>query len=178
MPFNTLRHKKPIDDSPNPFLLECLDVLTPRHGAVVLDLPCGYGRHSRFLSEYGLRVISGDLDYECLFEGLRLGAINNPVALDTNKSLPFKESIFDIILVTEYSQMGLVGSLNPYLKDKGHIIYETFGGRGGNWLSLPKYSSFNEETSTGFDPLILRTKIVGPKDEGRVTVRYLGRKSP
>ena len=174
MALNTQRHRKPISDEPNKFLVECLDIINPKPGILALDLPCGFGRHSRLLAAHGVSVVAADLHMASL-KASKSMAIHS-VALDASHGMPFRPDVFDLIVVVDYSQEGLISFIKSNLSRNGFIIYSTYQGRGGNWVGLPRRSSFLQEISDGFESIILRLKDVGPGKEERVSVCFLGKR--
>ncbi len=98
-------------------------------GGRVLDLACGAGRHSRFLSAAGREVLAVDRD-PALLEGLAAAGIatrqvdleNGPGGFDW----PFEEQVFSAIVVTNYLHRPLFPAMLASLQEHGLLIYETF----------------------------------------------------
>lgn len=70
-------------------------------GAAVLDVPCGWGRHTTLLAEQGYRVIGSDLSYDLLKrtnEGLY-------VAADI-RAQPLRSAVFDAV-INVFTSLGL-----------------------------------------------------------------------
>ncbi len=69
-------------------------------GARVLDVPCGWGRHTRLLREAGLRAVGADLSRDMLRAargaGPRRQAI--PCAAADVRTLPFRDASFDAVI--------------------------------------------------------------------------------
>ena len=118
----------------------------------VLDLACGGGRHSRFLSEKGFAVSAVDIDIEVVVS-LKLSNVNVVAADLEQQAWPFLEDAFDGILVTNYLWRPLFPNLKKSLKKDGVLIYETFAvgneqyGRPRNPDFLLKNDELKEEFS-------------------------------
>ena len=59
------------DNEASSFLGKLIEYLNPPSSARVLDLACGRGRHSKILSEHGLRVLGVDLSENNISEALK-----------------------------------------------------------------------------------------------------------
>ena len=79
-----------------------LDLLGLPYGARVLDVPCGWGRHTSLLAESGLDAFGADLSPELL---ARAPAGVPRVAADL-RSLPFADRTFDAV-INVYTSLGL-----------------------------------------------------------------------
>ena len=78
-------------------------------GATVLDVPCGWGRHSVLLAEQGYRVVGSDLSYDLLKrmgEGARMGpAPVRSVSADIRMQ-PLRSASFDAV-INVFTSLGL-----------------------------------------------------------------------
>jgi len=73
--------------------------------ALVLDVPCGYGRFSSLLLERGLSLVSSDLSFhmvERAKERNEESAKFSGVVADGISGLPFKGEVFDFILSVRF----------------------------------------------------------------------------
>lgn len=62
-----------------------------------LDLGCGLGQYTKYLSGKGFKVISGDISIEVL-ERLKQDIPNaNIIELDMSEKLPFEDNTFDLV---------------------------------------------------------------------------------
>ena len=79
-----------------------LDLMQIPVGAQILDVPCGWGRHSILLSEQGYDVVGADLSYDLLRR-----APEGPlyVAADV-RSQPFPDASFDAV-INVFTSLGL-----------------------------------------------------------------------
>jgi ubiquinone/menaquinone biosynthesis C-methylase UbiE len=79
-----------------------LELLGLPHGSRMLDVPCGWGRHTSLLSEAGLAAFGADLSPELL---ARAPAGFPRVAADL-RELPFRDASFDAV-INVYTSLGL-----------------------------------------------------------------------
>jgi len=79
-----------------------LELLGLPYGARVLDVPCGWGRHSALLAESGLTAFGADLSPELL---ARAPEGFPRVAADL-RELPFESASFDAV-INVYTSLGL-----------------------------------------------------------------------
>ena len=138
-------------------------------------MPCGFGRHSRLLSKFACEVISADKDKDVFSNSWHSTAPRiTPVVLNAEKDLPFKESAFSAIVVVHYYTPGLIAKLSGYLCPNGLLVIESFGGHGNNWEGLPKAGQVAEDLGSGFEVILLKERIVGPKNN--VSFKLVARK--
>lgn len=123
-------------------------------GSRVLDLPCGWGRHTNLLGEAGQDVFGADLSATFLARASRDGrarGLTPRVAAADMRQLPFRDASFDAV-VNLYSSLGLflddgedvrvLAEVRRVLAPGGRFLVETmhrddvvrsFAGRDG-WL--------------------------------------------
>jgi SAM-dependent methyltransferase len=74
---------------------------TGENSGFILDLPCGYGRFSGLLKDFGFSVISSDLSFfmisRAVNRSLRRDAVKSGVVSDAKKGLPFLDQSFPLI---------------------------------------------------------------------------------
>ena len=172
-----IKHKQPFSNEPSPFVLSCIKSRHIKNYGNALDLACGYGRHTYLLNTHGYSVISGDIS----IDGLRVIKQETPqeaccINLDATKNLPFKDNTFDLVLAVHYVDDGLLTRMASLIKLDGYLIYETYGGQGENWRTLPKKGEVADVLSSQFTILKLRESFVGPKLNQHVSVKVFARK--
>jgi len=171
------KHKRPADDSPSPFVMACLAHKSLTASGLALDLACGYGRHTRKLGSMGFSAVSGDLSMDCLGVTRRGPAPAFCVCLDARAELPFTDSSFRLVLIVHYVDKGLLARAARVIAPGGFLIYESYGGQGENWRSLPAHGEVENELSGEFSVIRKCTRPVGPKDGPRENVKLFARKN-
>ena len=93
----------------------------------LLDLACGNGRHSVFAANAGYQVTSIDIDKSKLIS-LKNNKFINPIQVDLeiNNPWPFRNAIFDVVLVTNYLYRPIFKYIFKSIKLNGKLFYETF----------------------------------------------------
>lgn len=108
-------------------------------GAAVLDVACGVGRHSRFLSQRGHPVTAVDRDADAI---TAVAPFCEAVCADIEGGpWPFAGRRFAAVLVTNYLWRPLVPTLLDSLLPGGVLIYETFAA-GNETVSKPSRPDF------------------------------------
>ena len=107
----------------------------------MLDLACGSGRHTRYLSDLGFRLLAVDIDVSRVED---LSTDENieimKADLETDQ-WPFSERSFDGIVVTNYLHRPHLPRLVESLAPGGVLIYETFA-KGNEKLGRPSNPDF------------------------------------
>jgi SAM-dependent methyltransferase len=107
--------------------------------AQVLDLACGYGRHTRFLAGLGHRLVAVDKDPEALAS---LQGVAQLLQADIeNQPWPLSHRLFDAIVVTHYLWRPLMPRIMDCLAPEGVLIYETFA-QGNETVGKPSRPDF------------------------------------
>jgi len=111
-------------------------------GGSVLDLACGAGRHVRYLSERGFRVVAVDRDIAGI-EDLQghPGVEAHQMDLEDGSPFPFSGRKFDGVVVVNYLHRPLFPALVASLAPGGALIYETFA-RGNERFGVPSNPAF------------------------------------
>ena len=109
-------------------------------GGVVLDLACGSGRHSEFITGMGHVVLAVDQDVSSV------EALRNPLIITKCLNLeeadwPLTETGFSAIVVTNYLYRPHLDELPKMLKKEGVLIYETFA-QGNGEFGKPSNPNF------------------------------------
>ncbi|MBT5049944.1 MAG: class I SAM-dependent methyltransferase [Rhodospirillaceae bacterium] len=111
--------------SPSPWV-ERFASLIPRNGTI-LDLACGAGRHTRFLTGQDYNVVALDRDVSKLGDILEEPRLEIVEAdLENGNPWPLPDRLFSGIIVTNYLFRPLFPMLLNALAEDGVLIYETF----------------------------------------------------
>ncbi len=94
------------------------------HGARVLDVACGHGRHLRWFADRGAHVTGVDRSTEALASSHGLG--RTVLADIENGPWPFQGERFDAVVVTNYLWRPLLPTLVNSVGETGLLLYETF----------------------------------------------------
>jgi ubiquinone/menaquinone biosynthesis C-methylase UbiE len=86
------------------------ELLALPHGARVLDVPCGWGRHTRLLAEAGHLAFGADLSPELIARALPPASdMDAPCYLAADvRDLPFADASFDAV-INVFTSLGLFG---------------------------------------------------------------------
>lgn len=94
------RFGRTVSDAGDQWLERWKGILEHSRNETVLELGCGGGRDSRFLTGLGLRVIAGD----CSPEALELCRTSAPLAdvrmIDLREPLPFADGAFSVVVAS------------------------------------------------------------------------------
>jgi SAM-dependent methyltransferase len=111
-------------DTPSAWIVRFAPLIRQR--GTVLDLACGFGRHSRYLAALGLEVTAVDRDPEAIAS---LQAMPNVIAavgdLESG-AWPYPDRRFNGIVVTNYLWRPLLPNILGALDPGGVLLYETF----------------------------------------------------
>jgi len=110
--------------APSPWV-ERFASLIPK-GGIVLDLACGSGRHTRYLSAMGYRLLAVDIDVARVEDLSKNENVEIMKADLEAGDWPFSERRFDGIVVTNYLHRPNLPRLVESLAPGGVLIYETF----------------------------------------------------
>ena len=98
----------------------------PNKKGMALDLACGTGRHSIYLSNYDYHVLAVDINQESL------NCFNNKLItkkikdIENLKNWPLEKKKFDIIVVTNFLNRTIFPSIIKSINKNGYLVYETF----------------------------------------------------
>ena len=108
---------------------------------IALDIACGLGRHSIYLSNLGYKVISVDLNILHLLSFNKYNIFRIQSDVETPATWPFKKKSFDLVVVTNFLNRLIFQDIQKVLKKNGYLIYETFG-EGNEKLGRPKNKNY------------------------------------
>jgi len=83
---------------------------------------------------------------------------------------------FDLAIVTDFVSESLLRTVLKALNGSGHVIFETFSGRGGNWEDLPSAGSVASCFEGTCELLHYEEHTVGPDGADAVTVKCFAKK--
>jgi SAM-dependent methyltransferase len=158
----------------SPFARQCLRRIGFSKGVRVLDVPCGFGRHSVWLASMGHKITAIDIDPERVAATKKaLAEASDPhsvrcIVADAEKPLPVPANTFDLAIVMHYYAPGIFETVARALKPDGYLIFETFGAQGDNWLALPEFGLVPKLLRLHFEPLRLRERQSGPQQKTAV----------
>ena len=147
----------PDDMHPSPWLERFAPLI--RDGGTVLDLACGGGRHTRYLSALGHRVVALDIDASSLDDLAGNETVEIIEADLEGDGWPFDERRFDGIVVTNYLHRPLLPLLPDALAPGGVLIYETFA-KGNEKYGRPRNPAFLLDPGELLDAFAPRLTIV------------------
>jgi SAM-dependent methyltransferase len=108
---------------PSPWVSRWVPLIPP--GGQVLDLACGHGRHARYLSQLGFRVVGVDRDAGALAELATHGIATLEADLERDP-WPYPGREFEAIVVCNYLWRPIFPLILDALASGGVLIYETF----------------------------------------------------
>jgi hypothetical protein len=125
-------------------------------------------------------VVSADLDSAALADTMQAAkreSSSSILALQLNayKPLPFREGVFDLVVVVHFSVIDIAKIVTPLLKIGGHLILETYGAQGENWRGLPNRNHVAAQLASQFDLVVYQETAVRRSPE-HVTLKAVARK--
>ena len=110
-----------------------------RVGGTVLDVACGSGRHTRYLSDRGFRVTAIDRDVSAVSDVVDAEILE--ADLEDGSPWPVAGRRFDAVIVTNYLFRPLFPMLIDSVGEGGVLIYETFA-TGNERFGRPRNPDF------------------------------------
>jgi len=96
-------------------------------GKKALDLACGGGRHTLFLSEHGFHVDAVDISAVALEKLSKRVDLEKVTLIEADlDELELHEAKYDLIVKTNYLDRGLIARAKKALKKGGLFIVETY----------------------------------------------------
>ena len=87
----------------------------------------------------------------------------------------FIQYCFGAIVVVHFFLPNLILNLKDYVCEGGLIIFESYGGNGDNWLSLPRVNEIRGQLLSQFDIEYYKETLVGPTKEN-VSLKMVARR--
>jgi SAM-dependent methyltransferase len=129
-------------DQPSPWVVRFAPLIPQGE---VLDLACGTGRHARFLTTRGNRIVAVDRDADALERAAGSGIITMQIDLESSDasdaSWPFAAERFAAVVVTNYLHRPLFPRMLESVAQQGVLIYETFA-QGNERFGKPSNPAF------------------------------------
>ena len=173
---NVSRHRKPVDNSPSSFITKSFSKYPAPKNLPLLDLGCGYGRHSIYFNDMGYKVFAADAHKEVFDSGWNKSVSEvSPIILDGIKPLPFRAETFGAIVIVHFYCPGLFSNIKRLVAPGGIVYYESIGGQGMNWTELGKCQQVKNELVGVFELLIYNEKPTGPRKQ-YATLKMVARK--
>ena len=129
-------------ENPSAWVKRWSHLVKPR--GVVLDVACGYGRHTRWFYELNHSLVAVDkaqAAIESIGLAIPASACETHVADIENGPWPFTGRQFDAVVVTNYLWRPLLPTLLASLAPGGVLIYETFT-QGNETVGKPSRADF------------------------------------
>jgi len=170
------KHRKPRSNDASRFIVDAASNLSLPNGFPVLDLACGYGRNSIFLSEQGHEVVAADYCREMLVDGWCTSSpFIRVVHLDASLPLPFVNASFAAVVVVHFYATGLFRNVRDLVIPGGYVLYESISARGGNANELPTTGVAQEELLPGYTFLKHQERLVKGA-QSKATLRLIARR--
>ena len=96
----TDRLGRSVSDHDDPWLEPWISTLESSRGGTLLELGCGGGRDTRFLTSLGLKVIAGDYSPEALELCRRSAPLAKLRLIDLREPLPFPDGAFPVVVAS------------------------------------------------------------------------------
>lgn len=165
----------------SPFVARAILALELPVPSTILDIPCGFGRHTLWFADLGHQVVAADIDPQrvahvrsALAEATHPG---KTVVLDARSRLPFEDAAFDGAIVIDYVEPALLAQMARFLRPGGFLIYETFSARGDNWRGLLLPGEADEILGDFFNITARMTREVGVDGDRRETTKITARRT-
>jgi SAM-dependent methyltransferase len=148
---------------------------------VAIDVACGFGRHCRELQSRSASVVGIDFDHAAL-RSIGTGTVAHgrtrdrdmmAVRAELEAGLPLKSASADLVVAIHYPMLDLIPEMARVLRPGGHLILETFSGKGDNWQALPFPGKMKAELGSAFKIIDYKESRVGPIGANAVSVKVL-----
>ena len=146
---------------PSPWVARWIRLLTA--DSLVLDVACGFGRHTRLALQLGHRVVAVDRNEEALAGLASLPGVRTVQADIESGEWPFSAQRFDAVIVTNYLYRPLFPALLESVTEAGLLIYETFA-QGNGRFGRPSNPDYLLEPGELCDVVRPSLRILGYED--------------
>jgi SAM-dependent methyltransferase len=131
--------------------------------SAVLDLACGFGRHTRLAVERGHRVVAVDRNEEALSGLASLPGVSVVAADIEGDDWPLAGRRFDAVIVTNYLHRPLFPEVLGAVSASGLLIYETFA-CGNERFGRPSTPDFLLDEGELLDRVRPALRVLGYED--------------
>ena len=146
------------DGEPSPWIVRFAPLVRP--GAVVLDVACGGGRHTRLFLARGHPVTAVDVDTSGLGDLRQHPQLEIVQAdLEDGSPWPLPGRRFGAVVVTNYLWRPLLPPILESVEEGGALLYETFA-RGNETYGRPATPEFLLEPGELIEAVRNRLQIV------------------
>jgi SAM-dependent methyltransferase len=160
------------------------EIVHAARGLPILDVACGRGRNSAWISHLGGHVVGIDINLRPLktagdyagdttlahaFRQVEL------LELDLIRGVwPYPPSSVGGIVNIHFLHRPLLMAFSRSLVSGGFLVLETVEARGGNYLQLPEAGALRDTLADFFSFLVYKERQVGAEGINAVTVRLVG----
>lgn len=107
------------------------------HGGWAVDLPCGYGRFSKFLAGQSTALVNMDYSFHMVHHACKKTGLSSHtlgVTADAKKNLPFKAQSFDVLLCMRFFH-------HVHLAKEREFILKEFSRVSKKWVVFSYYQT-------------------------------------
>lgn len=131
--------------------------------SMVVDVACGFGRHTRLAAGLGHRVVAVDRNQEALSGLESLPGVSTVAADIESFEWPLAGRRFDAVIVANYLHRPLFPVLLDAVGASGLLIYETFA-RGNERFGRPSNPDFLLDAGELLDLVRPPLRVLGYED--------------
>lgn len=121
-----------IDLSISPFVIKAKDILLKHNCKKTLDLGCGNGKHSIYLSSSGLDVYASDIDCSRIIKNIKKLNLSNLIIHEHSfTDIPYDDDFFDAVICTSTLHHAILSDIEQgineiyrILKSNGYFIFD------------------------------------------------------
>ena len=147
--------------APSAWVKRWMALLVPH--STVLDVACGFGRHTRLAVDRGHRVVALDRNQEAIAPLASLPGVSIVSADIEAHDWPLPGRRFDAVIVSNYLHRPLFPALLDAVSASGLLIYETFA-RGNERFGRPSSPEFLLNAGELLDLVRPALRVLGYED--------------
>ncbi len=140
--------------NPSDWIVNQVELITKKNEInTIIDVACGFGRHSVYLANKNYKVVSVDLDFDKLKTFADKKNIISVCFDLENEDYWTVKNYFDIVIVVNYLHRRNFNKILNLVKKNGFLLYETFcvGNEKYGKPNRKDYLLKNEELKTLID---------------------------